>query len=507
MQIPQRLQSATQALRAAGAATLQELGTPSVRRRVWSFVFSLVFVLLILIAWNLAQNIDNRRLRLWGEFLFVILVIWLALVVLSGLGAKWIRRVRLLRCMRIHPLTRPEALVWAGVTIATVPLLWLFHWDSVVVFVAALCLAALLLVVLRRRSIRARRLPYYVVPLTASLILGAAAWWWEAPELETVTLAQPTRVVPSADSVASSFRPLLFFDTGEAFEPADIADSTVHGCSQGIGAEECNNPVDPAGPLDEFDYVTVEGTELRPNEKPGGPDSAYYHHVVRNGDTVYIDYWWYFARNPAPVARGILCGQALRWLSVACAEHPADWEGITLVLVSCPPRSSQRCVTTAAGSFRVVDARYAQHEKVVTYSWELLQRRWRAEGYADWFKDAGHRPLVFVALNSHASYAGACAKCDQIAHPAFKERRNGKVPWQNNFEDCGDDCLKPVPVGASGEPVGWNAFRGRWGTRHCILFGSYCDIQQAPRAPSFQSRYRRLDCPPTFCMKSKDDRL
>jgi hypothetical protein len=505
VRVTRKLKSARQALTSAEARRRAREAAPSVLRRLWSFAFSLILVLAILVVWNVAQNLESQRGRLWGELLFVVLVIWFALVVLSSLAARTIRRVGRLKWLRIYPISRPEALVWAGVTVVTVPLAVLFRLGSVVVLGVSLGLAALALLFLRRRTGWIGRLPYFSASIVASLALVAAAWIWRAPGLENVSPAPATPAVSGAESLARHFRPLLFLDSTETFPPVNIEAATMHGCTQGLGAEHCDNPVNPSDPLDEFDYVTLPGTKLEPGEKPGGPTSAYYHHVVEDQGKVYIDYWWYFARNPAPVARGALCGQALRWLSEACAEHPADWEGITLVLVPCRVGGpTPECFAAKSRSFRVLEARYAQHEKVVKYPWRMLQNRWREPGYAAWYGGAGQRPLVFVALHSHASYAGQCGRCDQIVHPSFKERRNGRLHWTNNTEDgCGTDCLKALPVDESGAPAQWNAFPGRWGTQQCILFGSYCDVQRAPRAPSFQDRYRELECPPELCLTSE----
>jgi hypothetical protein len=508
MQLPQPLQSARRAVRVSTMETLREARAhaPSWRRRLLSFAISFVLVLVILGIWNRAQNLEDRRAHLWGELVFVVLVIWFALVVLSSLAAKGIRRLgrirRLgfLRCLRIYPISRPEAFVWAVITVVTVPLAVRYYWGSLAVLAASLGVAATALYVLRRRYGWVRHFPYYTASVVASSCLLAAAWYWTPTNVERVTLADRTDPVPEAETIARYFRPLLFLDLKEAYEPVDIADATMHGCTHGLGAEECNHKVKEADALDKFDYVMLPGTKLGPGEKPGGPDSSIYHHVVEDKGRVYIDYWWYFARNPAPVARGFLCGQALGWLSEACAEHAADWEGITLVLLSCrPDELSPECETTG---LRVAEARYAQHDKVVTYRWQVLQSHWSTDEYAKWYAKAGARPLVFVALHSHASYAGKCERCPQIVRPAFEERRNGKLPWENNKDEKCDDCLKPVPVDVSGAPSQWNAFRGRWGVQHCILFESVCDIQEAPRAPSFQPRYRQLDCPTTICVAS-----
>ena len=42
---------------------------------------------------------------------------------------------------------------------------------------------------------------------------------------------------------------------------------------------------------------------------------------------------------------------------------------------------------------------------------------------------------------------------------------------------------------------------GRWLAMTLGLFGSYCDVQRAPRSPSFQPRYRNPDCGPKRCLR------
>lgn len=230
-------------------------------------------------------------------------------------------------------------------------------------------------------------------------------------------------------------------------------------------------------------------------EAPGGPKSSIYYHVFRepNGSNIYVDYWWYFAHNPAPVAGSVLCGEALTrgMLGAACAEHPADWEGITLVLTPGPCETSSRsCTTFLDKPYAITEAHYAQHERVVRYRWADLQERWsRSDLNTRWRKSLGRRPLVFVALDSHASYAEPCENCAQIAHSKVDERRDGNTAWKNNHA-CRHSCIRPLPLAGDGRPGAWNAFEGNWGAQHCILFESYCDSQIAPMAPGFQPRYK-----------------
>jgi hypothetical protein len=156
-----------------------------------------------------------------------------------------------------------------------------------------------------------------------------------------------------------------------------------------------------------------------------------------------------------------------------------------------PTAEASSCFTRGGMPYEIRQVHYAQHEKVVVYSWKTLQEQWSQPNMRRWAADAGHRPLVFVALSSHASYAMPCndrARCLQIVHAGIPERRNGDLAWANNHE-CIDDCVKPLPA-KGGRPSDWNAVKARWGTQHCILFGTVCDTQMAPAAPAFQERYR-----------------
>lgn len=514
MKVASKVHDASEALKTTANATTSAVGRvardrgPSALRQFLSFAPVLLIVAAILGGWNWAQSRDDVRDRLWGEVAFFGLVIWFGIAVLSS---SLVRATSLLsekvgKDVEVTLISPREAMAWAAVTVIAVPVAVLhgFAGFAVLALVSLACYAAL--AVARWRDARLPRLPLSVSVLVGSLALVGFASLARDADLEDVEAAAALPAVPGAEDLAWQLRPLLFFDRSEKFPPVDISDGDMQGCRKSFLAEDCD-PVQPSDALESFAYVRLTGTELRKGEKPGGAASAYYYHVVGKGETVFVDYWWYFAHNPAPVGRNVLCGQGLRWLSRACAEHPADWEGLTLVLAPCQVGSpASECVAAGGKSFQVSEVRYAQHEKVVSYSWEMLQERWGEPGLAEWSEGAGNRPLVFVALSSHASYAVPCRSgCYQLVHKSFKERRGGELHWTNNASECATDCLKPLPIDADGRPSEWNAFPGRWGTQHCILFGSYCDVQRAPKAPSFQPRYSKLDCLSKQCLRP--DRL
>lgn len=433
--------------------------------------------------------------------------------------------------LEVPPISRAQALVWAATIVVALPIAIQHGPIGFVVLVVASTVCGAGLWFGLRRTQRVPRAPICLSVVVGALALFPLALWTQYSHLDDVVIAKATPQVPGAAALAAELRPLLYFDHSELFPPVDLDDAEIAVCRDTLTADcadakavcprglalltleaKCDSIVDRLDKL-KGDYVKVIATALDPGQKPGGPTSAIYHHVFKAGTTLYVDYWWYFAHNPAPVARSVLCGDALTrgWLGAACAEHPADWEGITLVLVPAPCRDGSHvklwspddnsCVTHRRKTYEISEAHYAQHEKVVSYPWQTLQRRWHQKDMARWTEGAGHRPLVFVALSSHASYAAPCGNrllCKQIVHDGVSERRDGGLSWTNNHE-CGEDCLKMIPTGELGEPSAWNSFRWRWGNQHCILFGSYCDTQRAPMAPAFQPRYQD-PCPADHCM-------
>lgn len=319
------------------------------------------------------------------------------------------------------------------------------------------------------------------------------------------------RAVPAAQmeendaDVAEQFRPLLFFDSGEQRYPLDIEDAIAEGrvdmCRGGVRSDDCQD-IEAAREIDDtFDYLEV--SDAPPPRRGGDDGSAYYYHVVREGQSVYVDYWWFYSRNPSPVAGEVFCGPGLRTPPFTCQEHSGDWEGLTVVLESCEA-PSDTCADVGGELLETAAVRYGQHEHVVEYAWaERLERLWaslphpRSAALAPVWNSSvlpaaaklGTRALVFVARNSHASYPFACfGTCKQETRDLPEGRFDGGQPWTHN-RDC-EGCLKPLPVTAAGEPALWNAFSGRWGAQRCILGGAYCDLSGAPRGPSLQARYR-----------------
>jgi hypothetical protein len=321
---------------------------------------------------------------------------------------------------------------------------------------------------------------------------------------DRVPRAVPPAQVEEADvELATAFRPYLFFDAAETRYPLDIEyaidQRRVRVCQAGVRGDDCP-AVESAAEIDD-NAIYLEVVDALPPRRGGDNSSAYYFRVSRDGQTPYVDYWWFYARNPSPVAGDVFCGPGFHLPPYTCHEHAGDWEGLTVVLESCSSES-ETCVHVGDQLLHPVTVRYAQHEHVRPYAWGELETRWsqltRPSSAAlgpVWENfvlpaaaDHGPRPLVFVARNSHASYPYPCfGGCSQVGRSLPEGRHDGGLPWTHNPSCAG--CVKRLPLTRSGEPALWNAFSGRWGAQECIFGGAYCDFSQAPKSPSEQTRY------------------
>ena len=483
-------------------AWMQKLPDQGRALRMGAFVVSL----LIAIAFLLLVNWMLRGGGLWGDLAFALVITTLAFWILGRL------LVFLLREKENEVSALPRALAATMFVLVGVPIT-LVNWLAGLIFLFVPLLVATVLVFTSRHKGRPKKAPaLWKVTLVSIglLILFLLVQKPLTPEdLVPEAIPVPRAAAEGSDAqLAAAFRPLLFFDSGERRYPLDIDDAIganrINMCRKYLIADNCPD-ITNAEQIDEsFDYLDIDdsGTALR----GGGDESAYYYHVVRGEDRVFVDYWWFYSRNPSPVADKVFCGPGFRTPPFTCQEHAGDWEGITVVLAQCE-EVSESCVDVGGELWGPTAVRYAQHAHLLSYSWErTLERAWeslqspRAEALAEiWdsfvlpaVEDNGVRPVVFVARNSHASYPDTCfsSSCSQEVGGLPEARYDGGLPWSHNDDESCDGCLRPLPIGEDGEPALWNAFPGHWGSQECILAGAYCDLSQAPRGPSFQSRYK-----------------
>jgi hypothetical protein len=472
-------------------------------RRLVAYV---LMPLLLACAFALLIALNVLLRNLWGELVYAILVTGVALWALSQTTLV----NRLFLRLGVRPFTIRRAILWATFALVALPVAGDRGWRGLLILLAPLVGLAIF------RGIQAlgtaagddqytpRAWPAAVAGMVGLLLLVQAV---PSPaENDEEPGALPVAAEENAEhaELAGLVRPYLLFDRREARFPLDIEDAARAGRISSCSGDECRG-VRRAAALDRSaNFVEIADFT---GERGGGPGSAYYYHVVDKDrpNRIYVDYWWYFTRNPSPIGAAVGCAPGARWVGVTCHDHPSDWEGVTVVLGPCPD-ASRDCVRSEEERYAPLAVRYAQHEHLVSYSWPALTELWRRVQRRE-----PARPLVFVARDSHASYPVPCSGgCKQYAtYPLFNadfpfidEKRDegshdGKLAWNYNDScsqaedgDTATDCLEPMPITADGLAASWNAFRGRWGRQTCILAGAYCDTSRAPGSPSGQRRYR-----------------
>jgi hypothetical protein len=321
--------------------------------------------------------------------------------------------------------------------------------------------------------------------------------------------------------LALAHRPVLLFDSAEPVPrplsvDAMFAQKDVSQCSDRGSSTDCHLVPNPRGlenggtrleldlpGSDELRRAAQRERRRLPEQGPaalrmGPPLSTIYVHPttreVNGRRRLYLDYWWYLPDNPARGGMGAFCGAGLVIPGVTCFDHQSDWEGITVVI--------DRTVRRGQVKPRPVAVHYAQHDGVVRYRWGALRKHWDGDNglparLAD-IPGVKDRALVFIARGTHASYATRCpgirTKCRELVHDLEEKRHDGKLSWGGNYTAlCGEgsSCLQLLPTHAGGaQPALWNAFKGPWGERRCVL-RIYCNSGDPPKGPAQQGRYRR----------------
>jgi hypothetical protein len=434
---------------------------------------------------------------LWGEFVFAVIVMTVLLWILAhSLPRFW-------EFLHIEPPTWWQAPVLTAFVLVGLPLAIANRWWGVILFAAfAISSYWILYVLATRTGVRTTLVPVACAGATVAAMVVTIAVA-KGPARRDDRVSDKVRLIsfPGANEMALRYRPVLRFDGRERFAPLDI-DAAIKRkelfvCRNSIGGNKCDL-VEEAGNIDDgLDYLELKDPEPPVDRQLGGRASAYYFHATKSdeGDRVYLDYWWYFAENPNPRLRKIFCGPGLRAPGILCFEHPADWEGVTVVLAPCDVEAGNgsSCRKVENEMWHAIEVHYARHTGVANYGWKLLEKKWQG------FTRLDERPLVFVALDSHASYPKPCRS--SVLGCANETSYDGAIDWSNNT-DAGcrvttvtvsspSSCLQPLPVDDGGNPSRWDAFRGPWGAQTCILFGAYCDAGAAPTAPPRHKRYKK----------------
>src|SRR5918995_104280 len=443
----------------------------------------LLMPLLLACAFTLLIALNVLLRNLWGELVYAILVTGIALWALSQttlVNGLFLR-------LGVRPFTIRRAILWATFVLVALPVAGDRGWPGLLILLAPLVGLSIF------RGIQAlgtaagddeykpRAWPAAVAGMVALLLLVQAV---PSPaENDEEPGALPAAAEENAEhaELAGLVRPYLLFDRREARFPLDIEDAARAGRISSCSGDECRG-VRRAAALDRSaNFVEIADFT---GERGGGPGSAYYYHVVDKDrpNRIYVDYWWYFTRNPSPIGASVGCGPAARWVGLTCHDHPSDWEGITVVLEPCTGDPTN-CIPHGQRDWSPAAVRYAQHEHVVSYAWSTLLQLWEGrERRGARARPPLTHPLVFVARDSHASYAEPCPSgCKQYANHPWGTKRDeaphdGQLPWKWNGASCetverqrpaarASDCLLPMPITDRGLAASWNAYPGRWGSQ------------------------------------------
>jgi hypothetical protein len=303
-------------------------------------------------------------------------------------------------------------------------------------------------------------------------------------------------------ALATRYRPILLFDRREQRpSPYDVDDFFASGrvslCHDDrLDGARCEDLHGAAGLTSGPTHLKIR--RARRGDRPIA-SAIYVHPTTRTSGTrklLFLDYWWYLDDNPARIGQGATCGVGLAMPGITCFDHPSDWEGMTIVL----DVGGETAIPLAV--------QYAEHKAVVRYDWSELQAHWarlraapdsqlsdRLRRNLNALDDVVDRPVAFVGLGTHATYARPCTRrrCHQTLDRTTENRYGGEASWVfNDTARCVEvTCVRLLPTRRGGrEAALWNAYAGVWGDRTCILKGAYCTAELAPSAPSNQSRYR-----------------
>jgi hypothetical protein len=179
--------------------------------------------------------------------------------------------------------------------------------------------------------------------------------------------------------------------------------------------------------------------------------------VFRAQDRVALEYWLFYPANifsPTDPAGAF-------WLS-----HEGDWEAVTVVLDA---------------NERPLLAGLSEHCGGVRRDWSRVPRR-------------GTRPVVHVALGSHANYFTNGAKVlDRRCWP--KEARAVFLAYAVPLLDhvAQGRTVDPAVVRVGASSPSWMAFQGTWGEDQYIHFPDVAPLRYGtgPVGPAFHALWRR----------------
>jgi hypothetical protein len=273
---------------------------------------------------------------------------------------------------------------------------------------------------------------------------------------------------PSLPKLLARHAPVLVLHPAERFRPVPVdgflADSDVTQRAP-AGWMKVEGPLPSGGAdlrLDHRLCSAIDGPGASPcyasaQAAHGSSPAVVYGAAFRARGRIELQYWlWYPYNDYSPTVPAGDFWQA----------HEGDWEAVSVVL-------------DAAGT--PLAAAYSQHGKGKRRDWSRVPKR-------------GARPLVYVAIGSHANYftAGTQRFDPRVVEPLFISliRQAGFVPADHTGKG---PVVRPRLVRVSATRPGWMTFAGSWGESEYIRSpgGQPVALGAGPRGPAFHAQWRR----------------
>lgn len=271
---------------------------------------------------------------------------------------------------------------------------------------------------------------------------------------------------PSPATLLVRHSPILVLHPAERFRPVPVdgflADSDLQKKTP-AGWEMVAGPLPAGGAdlrLDQRLCRAVEGIAASPcylqAEAAHGAGPVVYGAAFRTKTRIVLQYWlWYPYNDYSPtVPAGDL------W-----QVHEGDWEAVSVIL-------DLRSKPLVAG--------YSQHSAGNRRDWAKVPKR-------------GARPLVYVALGSHANYFGAG---DQPLDPRTYEALVIEIITSYGLKPVDRTgkgrIVKPRLIHVEEKLPRWMAFAGTWGEDGYLQFPGNAPLASGPgpRGPAFHAQWR-----------------
>lgn len=271
---------------------------------------------------------------------------------------------------------------------------------------------------------------------------------------------------PSLPTLLARHVPILVLHPAELLRPVAVdgylADSDLQRPTAGAW-ETVAGPPPPGGAemrLDQRFCSPADGpaasTCYAQAQAVHGTSPVVYGAAFRSGARIDLQYWIWYPYNP--YSPTVPPGESWQ-------VHEGDWEAVSVILDS-------------AGTPLL--AGYSQHSNGHRRDWSKVQK-------------LGSRPVVYVALGSHANYFGpGVHRFDpRVVEPLLIRliEQAGFAPVDRTGSGR---RVRPRLVRATAETPSWMAFAGRWGEAQYVRApgGVPQQFGGSPRGPAFHDQWR-----------------